>query len=262
MLEEEIELDKKYKHTIEVVVDRLAMKATCGSGSRSRSRPRPRSPQGVIDVVDGDELTFSENSRAPSTASRSRSSSRASSPSTRPHGACPRCTGLGAQLEIDPDLLVPDTSISINEGALVPWTIGSQSFYDSVIEAIAERYEIARSTRRGATSAEEQDRFLYGTGGDRIFVTYRNRMGRKRQYTMAKGSSSPTSSAATRRPTVTAAHRIEEYMSFPGPSAAACFKPEVLAVTIGERLDPRFTQMSVTRRFASSTSSSRRRPRS
>ena len=98
-----------------------------------------------------------------------------------PHGACPRCTGLGAQLEIDPDLLVPDTSLSIEEGALVPWTIGSQSFYDSVIEAVADRYEISLDTPWRDLKPEEQDRFLYGTGGDKVFVTYRNRMGRKRK---------------------------------------------------------------------------------
>ena len=77
-----------------------------------------------------------------------------------PHGACPRCTGLGAQLEIDPDLLVPDTSLSIEEGALVPWTIGSQSFYDSVIEAIAERYEIPLDVPWRELTTEQQDRFL------------------------------------------------------------------------------------------------------
>src|SRR5207248_2261815 len=59
-----------------------------------------------------------------------------------PHGACPRCTGLGAQQEIDPDLLVPDPSLSIAEGALVPWSVGNSSFYDSVVQAIADRYEI------------------------------------------------------------------------------------------------------------------------
>ena len=66
-----------------------------------------------------------------------------------PHGACPRCTGLGSQQEIDPDLLVPDPSLSIDDGALVPWSLGGSSgFYEAVIQAIAERYEID-TTRRG-----------------------------------------------------------------------------------------------------------------
>src|SRR6202044_3321541 len=59
-----------------------------------------------------------------------------------PAGACPRCTGLGAQQEIDPDLLVPDPDRSLNDGALVPWAVGNASFYESVIQAIADRYEI------------------------------------------------------------------------------------------------------------------------
>src|SRR4029450_7813692 len=67
----------------------------------------------------------------------------------------------------------------------VPWTVGSQSFYDSVIEAIAERYEIPLDVPWRELTTEQQNRFLEGTDGERIFVTYRNRMGRKRQYTMA-----------------------------------------------------------------------------
>src|SRR4030095_7700873 len=63
-----------------------------------------------------------------------------------PRGAGPRCTGLGAQQEIDPDLLVPDPTLSIGEGALVPWSVGSSSFYESVIPAIADRYQIELDT--------------------------------------------------------------------------------------------------------------------
>ena len=132
-----------------------------------------------------------------------------------PHGACPRCTGLGAQLEIDPDLLVPDTSLSIQEGALVPWTIGSQSFYESVIEAIADRYEIPLDVPWRDLTDEQQDKFLYGTGGDKVFVTYRNRMGRKRQYTMAfEGLVSNLQRRYRETDSSQQRDRIEEYMSF------------------------------------------------
>src|SRR6187399_2246987 len=92
-----------------------------------------------------------------------------------PHGACPRCTGLGSQLEIDPDLLVPDPSLSIGEGALVPWSVGNSSFYESVIQAIADRYEIDLDKPWQELSTEQQDLFLYGTKGERIYVQYRNR---------------------------------------------------------------------------------------
>ena len=168
-----------------------------------------------------------------------------------PHGACPRCTGLGAQLEIDPDLLVPDTSLSIEEGALVPWTIGSQSFYDSVIEAVAERYEISldtpwrdldrRSSRTGSCTARAATRSSSrtGTGWDG-----------KRQYTMAfEGLVTNLQRRYRETDSSQQRDRIEEYMSFrPCPECGgARLKPEVLAVTIGGRSIHGFTQMSVTR---------------
>src|SRR4029453_17087379 len=96
----------------------------------------------VIDVLDGEQMTFSENFACPEHGVSLPELEPRIFSFNSPHGACPRCTGLGSQREIAPDLLVPDTSLTINEGALVPWTIGSQNFYDSVIQAIGERYEI------------------------------------------------------------------------------------------------------------------------
>src|SRR5215468_7692845 len=169
LLEEDIVLDKKFKHTIEVVVDRLVMKPDLRQRLTQSVETATSLAEGlvVIDVIDGDELTFSENLACPDHGvSLAELEPRVFSFNS-PHGACPRCTGLGAQLEIDPDLLVPDASLSIEEGALVPWTVGSQSFYDSVIEAIGERYEISLETPWRALESGEQDRFLYGTDGDR-----------------------------------------------------------------------------------------------
>src|SRR3712207_9412828 len=86
-------------------------------------------------------------------------------------------------MEIDPDLVVPDPSLSIGEGAVLPWTNGNSSgYYDSIVQAIAERYEIDLDSPWGDLSQEIRDLFLYGTEGERIYVTYRNRMGRRRSY--------------------------------------------------------------------------------
>src|SRR5207237_1357814 len=90
-----------------------------------------------------------------------------------PHGACPRCTGLGAQQEIDPDLLVPDPTLSIAEGALVPWSVGNSTFYESVIQAIADRYEIDLDCPWQDLTEQQQNLFLYGTKGERVCVPYR-----------------------------------------------------------------------------------------
>jgi excinuclease ABC subunit A len=167
-----------------------------------------------------------------------------------PHGACPRCTGLGAQQEIDPDLLVPDATISIGEGALVPWSVGNSGFYESVIQAIADRYEIDLDAPWQELDEEQQNLFLYGTNGDRVYISYRNRMGRKRSYMLAFEGIVPSLQRRYRETdSSTQRERIEEYMSFrPCPTCkGARLKPEVLAVTVGERNIHEFTQMSVTR---------------
>src|SRR5205823_1412569 len=167
-----------------------------------------------------------------------------------PHGACPRCTGLGSQQEIDPELLVPDGSVSISDGALVPWAVGNSSFYESVINAICERYEIDPELPWDELSEDEQDLFLYGTGGEKIYVQYRNRMGRRRSYMLAFEGIVPSLQRRYRdTDSSQQRERIEEYMSFrPCPVChGARLKPEVLAVTVGDRNIHEFTKMSVTR---------------
>src|SRR5262245_12120968 len=188
LLEEPIELDKKFKHTIEVVVDRLVMKADLRQRLTQSIETATSLAEGlvVIDLVDsGEPMTFSENFACPEHGVSLPELEPRIFTFNSPHGACPRCTGLGAQLEIDPDLVVPDTSVTIGDGALIPWAVGNGGFYESVVQAVAERYEIDLDTPWRELTEEQQNRFLYGTDGERIYVTYRNRMGRKRQYTMA-----------------------------------------------------------------------------
>ncbi len=252
LLEEEIELDKKFKHTIEVVVDRLSMKSDLRHRLTDSVETALALAEGLVTVavVDGEELTFSERFACPEHGVGLPELQPRIFSFNSPHGACPRCTGLGAQQEIDPDLLVPDPELSIAEGALVPWSVGTSTYYESVIQAIADRYEIDIDKPWRELTEEQQSLFLYGTSGDKVYVTYRNRMGRRRAYMLAFEGIVPslerrykeTDSAGQRE-------RIEEYMSFrPCPVCkGARLKPEVLAVTVGGRNVHEFTQMSVTR---------------
>src|SRR5918999_1671528 len=135
LLYEPIELDKKFKHTIEVVVDRLVLKPDLRGRLAQSVETAVNLADGLVtvDVVGGESTTFSERFACPDHGvSLAELQPRVFSFNS-PHGACPRCTGLGAQQEIDPDLLVPDPSLSIGEGALVPWSTGSSSFYEAVI---------------------------------------------------------------------------------------------------------------------------------
>jgi excinuclease ABC subunit A len=253
LLEEEIPLDKKYKHTIEVVVDRLTMKPDLRTRLAQSVETAAQLAEGLvaIDLVDQDRsLLFSEKFACPDHGVSLPELQPRIFSFNSPHGACPRCTGLGAQQEIDPDLLVPDTSLSISEGALVPWSVGNSGFYESVIQAIAERYEIPLDEPWETLSEEEEDLFLYGTEGERVYVSYRNRMGRRRSYMLAFEGIIPSLERRYRETdSGNQRERIEEYMSFrPCPVCnGARLKPEVLAVTVGDKNIHEFTQMSVTR---------------
>ena len=252
LLEEEIVLDKKFKHTIEVVVDRLVMKADLRQRLAQSVETAAELAEGlvVVDVLDGEPMTFSENFACPEHGVGLPELEPRIFSFNSPHGACPRCTGLGAQQEIDPDLLVPDPSLSIGEGALVPWSLGNSSFYESVIQAIADRYEIDLEAPWSELPQEQQNLFLFGTDGDKVYVQYRNRMGRRRSYMLAfEGIVASLERRYRETDSSQQRERIEEYMSFrPCPvCGGARLKPEVLAVTVGKLNIHAFTRMSVQR---------------
>jgi excinuclease ABC subunit A len=252
LLEDEITLDKKFKHTIEVVVDRLRMKEDLRTRLFQSVETAINLAEGlvVIDLMDdGEELIFSERFACPEHGVSLPELQPRIFSFNSPHGACPRCTGLGAQQEIDPDLLVPDPTLPLAE-ALVPL---SGNWYEAVIQAIADRYEIDLDTPWQDLPQEQQDLFLYGTKGDRVYVSYRNRMGRKRSYMLSfEGLVSNLQRRYRDTDSSSMRERIEEYMSFrPCPECnGARLKPEVLAVTVGGKNIHEFTQMSVTRALA------------
>jgi excinuclease ABC subunit A len=262
-LESPPELDKKFKHTIEVIVDRLVMKPDLRQRLAQSVETAAQLAGGLIgidlvDVPDGEDvqghprggqsLLFSENFACPEHGVSLPELEPRIFSFNSPHGACPRCTGLGAQQEIDPDLVVPDPTLSLGEGALVPF--GNFAFYESVFQAIADKYELDMDVPWLDLREDDQNLFLYGTGGDRVYVTYRNRMGRKRAYMLAWDGLIPSLERRYKETdSQSQRERIEEYMSFrPCPVCkGARLKPEVLAVTVGDLNIHQFTQMSVSR---------------
>src|SRR5689334_9626312 len=252
LLEETIELDKQVRHTISVVVDRLVMKSGLRARLTDSVETALRLADGLVEisVVDGERRTFSEKLACPDGhVSMPELAPRIFSFNS-PHGACPRCTGLGMQPEIDPELVVPDPSLSISEGALVPWTVINSNFYEQVVQAIADRYEIDLETPWRDLPDDQKQLFLHGTGGEKLYVTYRNRMGRKRSYMLAF-EGIVTSLERRYRETDSAyqKERIEEYMTLrPCPECGgARLKPTSLAVTVGGTNIAEMTRLSVER---------------
>jgi excinuclease ABC subunit A len=253
LLEEEIVLDKKYKHDISVVVDRLIMRPELRKRLADSVETAVALADGILEIEvlpENRVLTFSERFAClhcgismPELEPRIFSFN-------SPHGACPRCTGLGSQMEIDPELVVPDPSLSIAEGAILPWSSGATTYYDQITQAIAERYEIDLDAPWDELDEDQQDLFLQGTNGDRIYVSYRNRMGRKRSYLTSFEGIIPNLERRYRETDSDwSREKIEEYMSVrPCPECkGARLRPESRAVTVAGVAIHQFTALSAAR---------------
>jgi excinuclease ABC subunit A len=254
LLEDEIVLDKKYKHDISVVVDRLVMRRDLRKRLADSVETAVALADGMVEIesVPRDDsmvtvTTYSERFAClhcgismPELEPRSFSFN-------SPHGACQRCTGLGSQMEIDPELVVPDPSLSLNEGAILPWASGATSYYEQMTQAIAERYEVDVDAPWEELTEEQQNLFLYGTNGDKLYVSYRNRMGRKRSYmTTFEGIITNLERRYRETDSDWSRDKIEEYMSVrPCPECkGARLRPESQAVKVGGIPIHEYTAMS------------------
>ena len=238
-LEEDIELDKKYKHDIAVVVDRLVMRSDLRKRLADSIETAVGLAEGIVEIEDaetGEIKTFSERFACLHCGTSMPELEPRMFSFNSPHGACQRCTGLGSQMEIDPELVVPDPSLSLADGAILPWSTSASNYYDQMTAAIADRYEVDLDTPWEDLEEDVQDCFLFGTNGDRIYVSYRNRYGRRRSYTTSFEGIVPN---LERRYKETESEyvreKIEEYMSVvPCPECkGARLRPESLAVKVG-----------------------------
>jgi excinuclease ABC subunit A len=255
MLEEKIELDKKFKHDISVVVDRLVMRPEVRKRLADSIETAVGLAAGIVEVEvvggDGEDVrTFSERFACLSCGTSMPELEPRIFSFNSPHGACDRCTGLGSQMEIDPDLVVPDPTLSIGEGALAPWAGSSSNYYEQITQAIAERYHVDLELPWEELDGDAQDFFLYGTNGDRIQVTYRNRYGRRRTYaTQFEGIVTNLERRYRETESELQREKIEEYMSMvPCPDCkGARLRPESRAVRIGGLGIHEFSALSVRR---------------
>ncbi|HWC21879.1 MAG TPA: excinuclease ABC subunit UvrA [Flexivirga sp.] len=250
-LTEPPKLAKQKKHTIEVVVDRLVAKEGDTSG-KQRLTDSVETALGLaggvllVDMVDLDaddpkrERRFSEKMACPNEHPLSMDEIEPRSFSfNSPFGACPACTGIGTELEVDVDLLIPDQDKSIREGAILPWAQGAQSsdYFLRVIGALAEELKFGLDTPWHALPERAKEALLHGKN-HQVHVKYRNRYGRERSYStgfegvvpFVKRRHQETESDWSR-------DRYEGYMrEVPCPVChGARLKPESLAVTIGGR---------------------------
>ncbi|HBF77054.1 MAG TPA: excinuclease ABC subunit UvrA, partial [Clostridiaceae bacterium] len=142
-LNEEIHLEKNNKHNIEVVIDRIIIKKGIESRLTDSIETALKLSEGlvIVNIIDGEEILFSENFACPDCGISIGELSPRMFSFNSPYGKCPECDGLGSLMEISPDYIIPDTSLSINEGAVVPWgTLKEDSWTNSVVTALAKYY--------------------------------------------------------------------------------------------------------------------------
>ena len=249
-LEEDIDLDKKLKHDIAVIVDRLVLKEDLRRRLTDSVETATRLSDGLVEVevADGDVLTFSEkfaclecNISLPEIQPRVFSFN-------SPHGACPACHGLGSTQEIDPALVVPDGSLSIDKGALLPYGQLSFGWLEQVFESIATTFGVDTDVPWDDLPEEHRELYLQGTGKQRIAMSYRNYQGRMRHYTASfKGIIAHLQRRYVETESEMVRQKIEEYMAERPcrDCQGARLKPTSLAVTVGDHNIHEFTLMSV-----------------
>src|SRR3954462_15866178 len=242
MLEDEIVLDKKFKHDISIVIDRLVMRHDLRKRLADSIETAVALADGMVEIEtvpregDGEVILYSEKFACPDHGPVIPELEPRIFSFNSPHGACPRCTGLGSQMEIDPELGVPDPSLSIGEGALAPWAGSASQYYEQITQAIAEKYDIDLEAPWQSLPDEARELFLYGTNGDRIQVSYRNRYGRRRSYaTRFEGIVPNLERRYKETESDLAREKIEEFMSMvPCPACkGARLRPESRAVLVG-----------------------------
>ena len=182
-LSEEISLDKNQKHTVEIVVDRLVVRPGIEKRLTDSMESALALAGGIAsaDVVGGETMNFSQNYACPDCGISIEEVEPRSFSFNNPFGACPDCLGLGYKMEFDLDLMIPDQSLSINQGAIIApgWGSCNQkgSFTNALLTALCEHYGFDLDTPFRDYPKRIHDILVYGTGGENVKVHYRSQRG-------------------------------------------------------------------------------------
>ncbi|MDR6553549.1 excinuclease ABC subunit UvrA [Paenibacillus qinlingensis] len=249
-LSEKIELDKNKKHTIDVVVDRIVVKDDVQTRLADSLETALKLANGrvIVDVMEKEELLFSQNLACPECGFSVEELAPRMFSFNSPFGACPDCDGLGSQMIVDPDLLVPNNKLTIEEGAFEAWAGSTSNYYPQFLAAVCEHYKIPRNVPVSEISNDQMKVILYGTGGEKIRFRYENDMGASKEALVPfegiirnlERRFKDTFSEGIRE-------HIQTYMSTkPCPKCKGHrLKPETLAVTINGKNISHATSLSI-----------------
>ena len=251
-LSEEIKLEKNKKHTIEIVVDRLVIQ----EDMKSRLADSVEIASGLsgglimINVIDGEDMLFSQNYACPEHGGSIEELTPRMFSFNNPFGACAKCTGLGVFMKIDPDLILPDRRLSINQGGLKAsgWAMEGSTIAAMYMKALAKQYQFSLDTPIEDLSDEIVDILLYGTKGEKIEIERTNEYGTGKYKTEFEGIINNLERRFRETQSNWIKEEIESYMS-----AIPCdqchgrrLSPESLSVTVGGINISEFCDKSIT----------------
>ena len=249
-LSEEILLTKTKKHSIEVVVDRISLKADSAARLADSLGTALKLGEGnvIVEQIDAGETLFSENFACPDCGIAMEEISPRLFSFNSPFGACSTCTGLGANLKVDMDLVIPDYSKSLEKGAIHPWAKSVSTYYPKMLKAVSENLLFEMDTPLKELSEEQVDGLLYGTKTP-IRFHYNNIFDQPKVYSAPFEGLIPYLERRHREASSDAVRtEIEQYMS--QHACPACkgrrLKPEALAVTIGDLSIDSITNLPIT----------------
>jgi excinuclease ABC subunit A len=267
-LDQEIVLDKKFKHDISIVIDRLVMKDGIRKRLSESIEAASSLADGLVEVElleatvevsgattlsgpsagrRGEVLVFSEKFACLSCGSSMPEIEPRIFSFNSPHGACQRCHGLGFQRVVDPELVVPDPTLSISEGALASWMGAASLYYRRLLEAVCESNGIDPAMPFQELPAGDKQLLLEGTGDERHTISYRNRYGRQRTYKAKfEGITNGLERRYANTDSENTREKIEQLMALqPCPEChGARLRPESLSIRVGGLSIHEFTAMS------------------
>ncbi|MGZ0087075.1 excinuclease ABC subunit UvrA [Caldibacillus thermoamylovorans] len=254
-LTEDIELEKNKKHSIEVVVDRIVMKDGIAARLADSLETALKLADGkvIVDVIGEGELLFSEKHACPYCGFSIGELEPRLFSFNSPFGACPDCDGLGAKLEVDPDLVIPNDELTLKEHAIAPWEPQSSQYYPQLLEAVCRHYGIPMDVPVKDLPKEQLDKILHGSGGEVIHFRYTNDFGQVReQYIEFEGVLRNIERRYRETSSDYIREQMEKYMAEqPCPTCQGYrLKKESLAVLVGGKHIGEVTAMSVTEALA------------
>jgi excinuclease ABC subunit A len=251
-LSEQIRLPRHYKHTIEVVVDRLVAKADIRRRVADSIETALQLTEGIaaiaVETHDGEDVqTFSQALACTYDGLSFEELQPRNFSFNSPYGACATCDGLGTRLEVDPELVIPDPDLSIDDGAIAPWAGSRLEYWERVLEAVAEAHGFSPKIPWKKLPKKARDVILNGSDAE-IYVRYKNRYGRVRSYyTTYEGVLPVVERRHAETDSDSQREKLEQFMrEIPCRACGgARLKPETLAVRIGGINIAQLTERSI-----------------